>query len=143
VFTDTLWKDVNLNVHDLITEREREREGEREREREAIFRLTDTTVLLLLGTKRASKTVPTFDLAQEDGACEHAVRKPLNAPKTPCLVTPCVLQHKRRQRISPKKRQAKENKGEAADCRICQENEGSQRKKNARNRSPKDVGCPR
>ena len=34
MFTDTLWKDVNLNVHDLITEREREREGEWERERE-------------------------------------------------------------------------------------------------------------
>lgn len=38
--------------------------------------------------------MPTFDLSEEDDACERVVRKPLNAPKALRLGTPCVLQHK-------------------------------------------------
>uniref|UniRef100_A0A2K6D8T6 Small ribosomal subunit protein eS6 n=1 Tax=Macaca nemestrina TaxID=9545 RepID=A0A2K6D8T6_MACNE len=64
-----------------------------------------------------------FNLSKEDDVRQYVVRKPLNkegkkprtkAPKIQRLVTPRVLQHKRR-RIALKKQRTKKNKEEAAE----------------------------
>uniref|UniRef100_A0A671EYX1 40S ribosomal protein S6 n=1 Tax=Rhinolophus ferrumequinum TaxID=59479 RepID=A0A671EYX1_RHIFE len=85
--------------------------------------LTDTTVPRRLGPKRASRIRKLFNLSKEDDVRQYVVRKPLNkegkkprtkAPKIQRLVTPRVLQHKRR-RIALKKQRTKKNKEEAAE----------------------------
>ncbi|KAB0371578.1 hypothetical protein FD755_016516 [Muntiacus reevesi] len=85
--------------------------------------LTDTTVPRLLGPKRPSRIRKLFNLSKEDDVRQYVVRKPLNkegkksrtkAPKIQRLVTPRVLQHKRR-RIALKKQHTKKNKEEAAE----------------------------
>ena len=84
---------------------------------------TDTTVPHHLGPKRASRICKLFSLSKEDDVRQYVVRKPLNkdgkkprtkAPKIQRLVTPRVLQHKRR-RIALKKQRTKKNKEEAAE----------------------------
>ena len=84
---------------------------------------TDTTVPHHLGPKRASRIRKLFNLSKEDDVRQYVVRKPLNkdgkkprtkAPKIQRLVTPRVLQHKRR-RIALKKQRTKKNKEEAAE----------------------------
>ncbi|NWZ90191.1 RS6 protein, partial [Nesospiza acunhae] len=85
--------------------------------------LTDTTVPRRLGPKRASRIRKLFNLSKEDDVRQYVVRKPLNkegkkprtkAPKIQRLVTPRVLQHKRR-RIALKKQRTQKNKEEAAE----------------------------
>uniref|UniRef100_A0A8C6F761 Small ribosomal subunit protein eS6 n=1 Tax=Monodon monoceros TaxID=40151 RepID=A0A8C6F761_MONMO len=85
--------------------------------------LTDTTVPRRLGPKRASRIRKLFNLSKENDVRQYVVRKPLNkegkkprtkAPKIQRLVTPRVLQHKRR-RIALKKQRTKKNKEEAAE----------------------------
>uniref|UniRef100_A0A8C5ZJG2 40S ribosomal protein S6 n=1 Tax=Marmota marmota marmota TaxID=9994 RepID=A0A8C5ZJG2_MARMA len=85
--------------------------------------LTDTTVPRRLGPKRASRIRKLFNLSKEDDVRQYVVRKPLNkegkkprtkAPKIQRLVTPRVLQHKRRH-IALKKQRTKKNKEEAAE----------------------------
>ncbi|KAF4024934.1 hypothetical protein G4228_016743 [Cervus hanglu yarkandensis] len=85
--------------------------------------LTYTTVPRRLGPKRASRIRKLFSLSKEDDVRQYVVRKPLNkdgkkprtkAPKIQRLVTPRVLQHKRR-RIALKKQRTKKNKEEAAE----------------------------
>ncbi|CAD7691028.1 unnamed protein product [Nyctereutes procyonoides] len=80
----------------------------------------DTTVPRRLGPSRIRKL---FNLSKEDDVCQYVVRKPLNkegkkprtkAPKIQRLVTPHVLQHKRR-RIALKKQRTKKNKEETAE----------------------------
>uniref|UniRef100_A0A8C0D537 Small ribosomal subunit protein eS6 n=1 Tax=Balaenoptera musculus TaxID=9771 RepID=A0A8C0D537_BALMU len=85
--------------------------------------LAKTTVPRRLGPKRASRIRKLFKLSKEDDVRQYVVKEPLNkegkkprtkAPKMQRLVTPRVLQHKRR-RIALKKQRTKKNKEEAAE----------------------------
>jgi len=82
-----------------------------------------STVPRRLGPKRVSRIRKLLNLSKEDDVCQYVVRKPLNkdgkkprtkAPKIQRLVTPWVLQHKRR-RTALKKQHTKKNKEEAAE----------------------------
>ena len=93
---------ANLSVLNLVIVKKGEKD---------IPGLTDTTVPRCLGPKRASRIRKLFNLSKEDDVCQDVVQKPLNkegkkprtkAPKTQRLLTPRVLQHKRR-RIALKK----------------------------------------
>uniref|UniRef100_A0A5F4WFY2 40S ribosomal protein S6 n=1 Tax=Callithrix jacchus TaxID=9483 RepID=A0A5F4WFY2_CALJA len=106
--------DANLSVLNLVIVKKGEKD---------IPGLTDTTVPRRLGPKRASRIRKLFSLSKEDDVRQYVVRKPLNkegkkprtkAPKIQRLVTPRVLQHKRR-RIALKKQHTKKNKEEAAE----------------------------
>ncbi|KFP38177.1 40S ribosomal protein S6, partial [Chlamydotis macqueenii] len=106
--------DANLSVLNLVIVKKGEKD---------IPGLTDTTVPRRLGPKRASKIRKLFNLSKEDDVRQYVVRKPLNkegkkprtkAPKIQRLVTPRVLQHKRR-RIALKKQRTQKNKEEAAE----------------------------
>ena len=106
--------DANLSALNSVLVRKREEE---------IPGLRDTTVPHCLGPKRASRIRKLFNLSKEDDVRRYVVRKPLNkegkkprtkAPKIQCLVTPRVLQHKRR-RIALKRQRTKKNKEEAAE----------------------------
>ncbi|KAK1885842.1 40S ribosomal protein S6, partial [Dissostichus eleginoides] len=101
------------------------RTGERKRKsvRGCIPGLTDSTVPRRLGPKRASKIRKLFNLAKEDDVRQYVVRRPLTkegkkprtkAPRIQRLVTPRVLQHKRR-RISLKRQRTTKNKEEASE----------------------------
>ncbi|KAG5197361.1 hypothetical protein JEQ12_010815 [Ovis aries] len=103
--------DANLSVLNLVIVKKGEKD---------IPRLT---VPRRLGPKRASRIRKLFNLSKEDDVHQYVVRKPLNkdgkkprtkAPKIQRLVTPRVLQHKRR-RIALKKQRTKKNKEEAAE----------------------------
>ena len=105
--------DANLSVLNLIIMKKGEKD---------IPGLTDTTVPHRLGPKRASRIRKLFDLSKDD-VRQYVVRKSLNkdgkkprtkAPKIQRLVTPRVLQHKRR-RIALKKQRTKKNKDGAAE----------------------------
>jgi len=87
--------------------------------------LTDSTKLLRLGPKRASKIRKLFNLSKEDDVRKYVIgreipskkegKKPTTkAPKIQRLVTPRVLQHKR-QRLADKRRRAEANKDAAAE----------------------------
>ncbi|POI33763.1 hypothetical protein CIB84_002485 [Bambusicola thoracicus] len=106
--------DANLSVLNLVIVKKGEKD---------IPGLTDTTVPRRLGPKRASRIRKLFNLSKEDDVRQYVVRRPLNkegkkprtkAPKIQRLVTPRVLQHKRR-RIALKKQRTQKNKEEAAD----------------------------
>uniref|UniRef100_A0A2K6PF94 40S ribosomal protein S6 n=1 Tax=Rhinopithecus roxellana TaxID=61622 RepID=A0A2K6PF94_RHIRO len=106
--------DANLSVLNLVIVKKGEKD---------IPGLTDTTVPRRLGPKRASRIRKLFNLSKEDDVRQYVVRKRLNkegkkprtkAPKIQRLVTPRVLQHKRR-RIALKKQRTKKNKQEAAE----------------------------
>uniref|UniRef100_A0A452DMN7 40S ribosomal protein S6 n=1 Tax=Capra hircus TaxID=9925 RepID=A0A452DMN7_CAPHI len=106
--------DANLSVLNLVIMKKGEKD---------IPGLTDTTVPRRLGPKRASRICKLFNLSKEDDVRQYVVRKPLNkdgkkprtkAPKIQRLVTPRVLQHKRRH-IALKKQHTKKNKEEAAE----------------------------
>uniref|UniRef100_UPI00358FDC1B small ribosomal subunit protein eS6 n=1 Tax=Myxine glutinosa TaxID=7769 RepID=UPI00358FDC1B len=106
--------DANLSVLNLVIVRKGERE---------IPGLTDTTVPRRLGPKRASKIRKLFNLSKEDDVRQYVVRRPIiregkkprsKAPKIQRLVTPRVLQHKRR-RIALKKRRSLKNEEEKAE----------------------------
>ncbi|KAF2361589.1 Ribosomal protein S6e [Trinorchestia longiramus] len=76
--------------------------------------LTDTNVPRRLGPKRASKIRKLFNLSKEDDVRQFVVKRPLPlkegkkqkfaCPKIQRLVTPAVLQHKRRRLALKKKR---------------------------------------
>ena len=106
--------DANLSVLNLGIVKKREKD---------IPGLTDTTVPRRLGPKRASRIRKLFSLSKEDDVHQYVVQKPVNkedkkprtkAPKIQRLVTPRILQHKRR-RIALKKQRTKKNKEEAAE----------------------------
>uniref|UniRef100_A0A8C1AT10 40S ribosomal protein S6 n=1 Tax=Cyprinus carpio carpio TaxID=630221 RepID=A0A8C1AT10_CYPCA len=88
--------DANLSVLNLVIIRKGEKD---------IPGLTDSTVPRRLGPKRASRIRKLFNLSKEDDVRQYVVRRPLTkegkkprtkAPKIQRLVTPRVLQHKRR-----------------------------------------------
>ncbi|XP_043818959.1 LOW QUALITY PROTEIN: 40S ribosomal protein S6-like [Dromiciops gliroides] len=106
--------DANLSVLNLVIVKKGKKD---------IPGLTDTTVPRRLGPKKASRIRKLFNLSKEDDVRQYVVRKPLNkegkkprtkAPKIQRLVTPRVLQHKRR-RIALKKQRTQKNKEEAAE----------------------------
>ena len=106
--TQTVWSVFNLVIM---------KKGEKD-----IPGVTDTSVPHSLGPKRARRIRKFFSLSKDD-ICQYVVRKPINkdgkkprtkAPKIQHLVTPWVLQHKRR-RIALKKQPTKKNKEEAAE----------------------------
>ncbi|XP_019514610.1 PREDICTED: 40S ribosomal protein S6 [Hipposideros armiger] len=85
--------------------------------------IVDANLSVLNLVIRASRIRKLFNLSKEDDVRQYVVRKPLNkegkkprtkAPKIQRLVTPRVLQHKRR-RIALKKQRTKKNKEEAAE----------------------------
>ncbi|KAI4552693.1 hypothetical protein MJT46_017344 [Ovis ammon polii x Ovis aries] len=103
--------DANLSVLNLVIVKKGEKD------------IPGLTVPRRLGPKRASRIRKLFNLSKEDDVHQYVVRKPLNkdgkkprtkAPKIQRLVTPRVLQHKRR-RIALKKQRTKKNKEEAAE----------------------------
>jgi len=111
--------DANLSVLSLIIRRKGEK---------PIEGLTDVTVPRRLGPKRASKIRKLFNLSKDDDVKQFVVRRPLTpkegtegklkrgmktkAPKIQRLITPQMLQHKRRKaclkqaRITRKQEQA-------------------------------------
>jgi len=111
--------DANLSVLSLIIRRKGEK---------PIEGLTDVTVPRRLGPKRASRIRKLFNLTKEDDVKQFVVRRPLvakegtegkikrgtktKAPKIQRLITPQMLQHKRRKaclkqaRITRKQEQA-------------------------------------
>ncbi|KAG8014768.1 40S ribosomal protein S6 [Nibea albiflora] len=91
--------DANLSVLNLVIVKKGEKD---------IPGLTDSTVPRRLGPKRASKIRKLFNLAKEDDV------RQTKAPRIQRLVTPRVLQHKRR-RISLKRRRTQKNKEEASE----------------------------
>ena len=106
--------DANLSVLNLVIVKKGEK---------GIPGLTDIIVPRLLGAKKASRICKLFNLSKEDDVHQYVVRKPLNkegkkprtkTPKIQHLVTPRVLQHKRR-RIALKRQRRKKNKEEAAE----------------------------
>uniref|UniRef100_A0A4X1W789 40S ribosomal protein S6 n=2 Tax=Sus scrofa TaxID=9823 RepID=A0A4X1W789_PIG len=110
--------DASLSVLHLVTIKKRGEGREKD-----IPGLTDITIPCHLGPKRVSRIHKLFSLSKEDNVCQYVVRKSLNkegkkprtkASKIQDLITPHVLQHKRR-RIALMKKYAKKNKEEAAE----------------------------
>lgn len=107
--------DANLSVLSLVIVKKGEQD---------IPGLTDTSVPRRLGPKRASKIRKLFNLSKEDDVRQYVLRRPLQAkegkkartkaPKIQRLVTPMVLQRKRR-RLAFKKRRAVKRREEAAE----------------------------
>jgi len=112
--------DSNMSVLSLVVKKKGDQE---------IAGLTDTTLPRRLGPKRASKIRKLFNLAKEDDVRQYVVRRPLpakegkdgkqlkertKAPKVQRLITPLMLQHKRRKLAIKKTRDVK-RKEEQAD----------------------------
>ncbi|EDO37221.1 predicted protein [Nematostella vectensis] len=86
--------------------------------------LTDNTIPRRLGPKRVGKIRKMFNLSKEDDVRQYVIRRPLpekegkkaksKAPKIQRLVTPVVLQRKRK-RLALKRQRAQKCKQEAAD----------------------------
>lgn len=106
--------DSNLSVLSLVVKRKGENEVEG---------LTDKTIPRRLGPKRASKIRKLFNLEKEDDVRQYVVRRPITAkegtegklkkpktkaPKIQRLITPLMLQHKRRKAALKKARIARE-----------------------------------
>jgi len=111
--------------------------------------LTDTTIPRRLGPKRASKIRKLFNLSKQDDVRQYVLRRPVTAkegkegkkvrtkaPKIQRLVTPMVLQRKRR-RLAFKKRRAVKAREDAAEYAklLAQRAKEKQAEKIARRRS--------
>jgi len=90
--------------------------------------LTDTTVPRRLGPKRASKIRKLFNLSKEDDVRQYVVKRPIPAkegkkqrfkvPKIQRLITPVVLQRKRRRTALKRKRASKRKENAAEYARL-------------------------
>lgn len=86
--------------------------------------MTDTTIPRRLGPKRASNIRKLFNLSKEDDVRQYVVRRPLavkegkkprtKAPKIQRLITPRVVQRKRR-RLALKRQRAVKKREQAAE----------------------------
>ncbi|RWS29732.1 40S ribosomal protein S6-like protein, partial [Leptotrombidium deliense] len=86
--------------------------------------LTDTTIPRRLGPKRANKIRKLFNLSKEDDVRQYVVRRPVpvkegkkpktKAPKIQRLITPQMLQRKRR-RLAKKRQRAVKRRDQAAE----------------------------
>jgi len=107
--------DANLSVLALVVVQKGEKE---------IPGLTDTTIPRRLGPKRANKIRKLFNLNKEDDVRQYVVRRPLavkegkkartKAPKIQRLITPQVLQRKRR-RMAKKRQRAVKRRDQAGE----------------------------
>jgi len=111
--------------------------------------LTDTTVPRRLGPKRASKIRKLFNLSKEDDVRQYVVKRPIPAkegkkpqfktPKIQRLITPAVLQRKRR-RVALKRKRALKRKEAATEyarmlAQIQKERQEKQRQEKQRRRT--------
>ncbi|KAG4069740.1 hypothetical protein HA402_003181 [Bradysia odoriphaga] len=129
--------DANMSVLALVVVRKGEKE---------VPGLTDNQVPRRLGPKRASKIRKLYNLTKEDNVCQYVVRRPLpkkegkkqrhKAPKIQRLVTPVVLQRKRRRLAIKKKRQSavKEQAAEFAKLLAKRKKESKQKREEAKRR---------
>lgn len=86
--------------------------------------MTDTTIPRRLGPKRANKIRKLFNLSKEDDVRQYVVRRPLaqkegkkprtKAPKIQRLITPKVVQRKRR-RLAKKRQRAVKRRDQASE----------------------------
>jgi len=108
--------------------------------------LTDTTIPRRLGPKRATKIRKLFNLEKEDDVRQYVVRRPLDvkegkkpqtiAPKIQRLVTPLVLQRKRRKLALKKKHTEKKREAAAEYAKLlAQRMKEKKEKKMERRRS--------
>lgn len=107
--------DANLSVLSLVVVKKGEGE---------IPGLTDSTVPRRLGPKRANKIRKLYNLQKEDDVRQYVVRRPLpikegkkprtKAPKIQRLITPQLLQRKRR-RLAKKRQRAVKRRDQAAE----------------------------
>merc|ERR1711879_335927 len=114
--------------------------------------LTDKTIPRRLGPKRASKIRKLFNLSKEDDVRQYVVRRPLpekegkkaksKAPKIQRLVTPVVLQRKRRKLALKKKRiiKSRDERAEymqllAKRLKEAKQRKAERRKSNSKSRS--------
>ncbi|CAD7087637.1 unnamed protein product [Hermetia illucens] len=129
--------DANMSVLALVVVKKGEGE---------IPGLTDTNIPRRLGPKRASKIRKLYNLTKEDDVRRFVVRRPLperngkkatsKAPKIQRLVTPVVLQRKRRRIALRKKRQvrSKEAATEYAKLLAQRKKESKVRREEAKRR---------
>jgi len=107
--------DSNLSVLALVVVQKGEKE---------IPGLTDNTIPRRLGPKRANKIRKLFNLSKEDDVRQYVVRRPLavkegkkprtKAPKIQRLITPKVVQRKRR-RLAKKRQRAVKRRDQASE----------------------------
>ncbi|RWR98489.1 40S ribosomal protein S6-like protein, partial [Dinothrombium tinctorium] len=110
--------DSNLSVLSLVIVQKGEKD---------IPGLTDTTIPRRLGPKRANKIRKLFNLSKEDDVRQYVVRRPVapkegkpskkektKAPKIQRLITPEMLQRKRR-RLCKKRQRAVKRREQAAE----------------------------
>ena len=108
--------------------------------------LTDITVPRRLGPKRANRIRKLFNLTKEDDVRQYVVRRPLpqkegkksqtKAPKIQRLITPALIQRKRRQHALKRKRaeKQKEQANEYARLLAERQKEAKHAKEEARRR---------
>jgi len=128
--------DSNMSVVSLVVKKKGDNE---------IAGLTDTTLPRRLGPKRASKIRKLFNLTKEDDVRQYVVRRPLpakegkdgkqlkertKAPKIQRLITPLMLQHKRRKQAIKKTRGMKRMEESAEYARLIKQraNEAQEKK---------------
>jgi len=133
--------DANLSVLSLIIRRKGEK---------PIEGLTDVHVPRRLGPKRASRIRKLFNLAKEDDVRQYVVRRPITvkegnegklkkatmtkAPKIQRLITPQMLQHKRRKQCLKRTRIARKQEQEAEYAKLLAQRNAEKKAELARKR---------
>ncbi|KAK9506657.1 hypothetical protein O3M35_008551 [Rhynocoris fuscipes] len=107
--------------------------------------LTDHSIPRRLGPKRASKIRKLFNLSKEDDVRQYVIKRPLplkegqtkqrfKAPKIQRLITPLVLQRKRRRMAMKKKRLEKKKEQVREYAKLL-----AQRQKEAKARRQEEI----
>uniref|UniRef100_A0A224XIM8 40S ribosomal protein S6 n=2 Tax=Panstrongylus TaxID=65342 RepID=A0A224XIM8_9HEMI len=128
--------DANLSVLALVIVKKGEEE---------IPGLTDHSIPRRLGPKRASKIRKLFNLSKEDDVRQYVIKRPLplkegqtkqrfKAPKIQRLITPIVLQRKRRRLALKKKRTERRKEQEREYAKLL-----AQRQKEAKARRQEEI----
>jgi len=133
--------DANLSVLSLVIRRKGEK---------PIEGLTDVHVPRRLGPKRASRIRKLFNLAKEDDVRQYVVRRPITvkegneaklkrgtmtkAPKIQRLITPQMLQHKRRKLCLKRTRLARKQEQEADYAKLLAQRTAEKKAELARKR---------
>ncbi|KAK9506656.1 hypothetical protein O3M35_008551 [Rhynocoris fuscipes] len=128
--------DANLSVLALVIVKKGEQE---------IPGLTDHSIPRRLGPKRASKIRKLFNLSKEDDVRQYVIKRPLplkegqtkqrfKAPKIQRLITPLVLQRKRRRMAMKKKRLEKKKEQVREYAKLL-----AQRQKEAKARRQEEI----
>jgi len=134
--------DSNLSVLALVIVQKGEKE---------IPGLTDNTIPRRLGPKRANKIRKLFNLSKEDDVRQYVVRRPLavkegkkprtKAPKIQRLITPKVVQRKRR-RLAKKRQRAVKRRDQASEyARLLAQRQKEAKEKKGRRGQKKTIVC--